>query len=210
MILILVTGWASCFAEQLSYYRLVSITKNGKTITNVNGGQFVKFIGDICYECNNRGVGIGHGTSKLTSSDSQQVTYKGGSYLGRNTYFKFSADKSTLKLLNADASVVYSFVRSNAPSGVTTSSYIRSKNPPVKTDNKSVNYPSVVAPSAPNGSTSKRTQHKCTVCGGTGKVIRLHYAAGKEKWCDICRQVVSVGHRHEMCTYCYGKGYVEY
>ncbi len=210
LFIMIAVGFVS-HAENLCYYRLVSITQNGTTKTdNISGGQFVKFIGDICYECDNSGVGVGHGTLKKTSSDSQQTTYKGGSYLGYPSFFRFNSDKSELKMTNSDGSVVYTFRKATAPTSQATSSLIRDPNAPAVGNG---NGGGVYVPATPATTTtpsSTRSQHKCTVCNGTGQVIRLHPSSGQKKWCGQCNQQVPTGHRHEMCSYCYGKGYVEY
>lgn len=38
------------------------------TQLNIDGGQFVAFVGDICYEADKKGIGVGHGTLKLNKS----------------------------------------------------------------------------------------------------------------------------------------------
>ena len=60
--------------------------QNSKVLLNVDGGQFVAFVGDICYEADKEGIGVGHGTLKLNKSysNSQFKFYMGKQLLGRS------------------------------------------------------------------------------------------------------------------------------
>ncbi|MCD8387562.1 MAG: hypothetical protein LUD17_11840, partial [Bacteroidales bacterium] len=124
-------------------------------------------------------------------------------YYGNECSFTFYDSKGVLNIRTPEGTV-YVYKKATPPQGQTTCSLRRE----VSTGGSAAT-PMPVSPTTPSSSHSQ-TQHKCTVCGGTGQVIRLHYGAGQKKWCEQCRQEVSTGHRHEMCTQCYGKGYVEY
>ena len=82
----------------------------------MDGGQFVAFVGDICYEADKKGIGVGHGTLKLNKSysNSQFKYYMGSSYWGEAATFKFKSDLSVLNVVleNGD---VYVYKRQVAP-----------------------------------------------------------------------------------------------
>ena len=51
----------------------------------------------------------------------------------------------------------------------------------------------------------------CNLCHGTGRKIKLQYAAGKEKICSECGGIkVSAGHYHVTCDLCHGSGVLNY
>ncbi len=60
------------------------------------------------------------------------------------------------------------------------------------------------------GSTTPKSR-TCNLCHGTGKKIKLQYAAGKEKVCYECGGIkVSAGHYHVTCDLCHGTGILNY
>ena len=115
-------------AQNVSYYALTKTSRNGAISTNVSGGQFIAFMGDICYESNKKGIGVGHGTLKLNTSysNSDYKVYMGSSYWGQNATFKFKTDMSVLNVVleNGD---VYVYKKQTAPPSATTCSLIREK-----------------------------------------------------------------------------------
>ena len=98
--------------------------------TNVSGGQFITFTGKICFESNNHGIGVNHGTMERNDyySNSQYSVYQqitgSGCYWGKNADFKFNSDKSVLNVL-LDNGDVYVYKRATAPAGQETCSLIR-------------------------------------------------------------------------------------
>lgn len=74
---------------------------------------------------------------------------------------------------------------------------------------------SYYVPSTPStGEYSNSTTPKsrtCNLCHGTGRKIKLQYAAGKEKICSECGGIkVSAGHYHVTCDLCHGSGVLNY
>ena len=55
-------GITAVSAQDVRYYKLTKKKENGTISTNVLGGQFITFRGDVCYESNKNGVGVDHGT----------------------------------------------------------------------------------------------------------------------------------------------------
>lgn len=219
-------GVTALSAQDVRYYKLSSTRIGGTTNKNVSGGQFVNFISDICFESNNKGVGVGHGT--LTRNDnysnSQYTTYQGSNYWGNNTTFKFNADKSVLNVV-LDNGDIYVYKRATPPAGVTTSSLIRKKKEGggyIPTPNPLPQYtpqPPVPPSPAPDPyrkpdspqptPTPQRTQ--CGCCGGTGRVekddaISLGF---QKKYCNECRREVFASHYHAPCNCCNGRGYLK-
>ena len=108
------------------YYKLTKKVHNRIPSTNVSGGQFITFSGDICFESTKGGVGVGHGKLTYNSnySNEQIKVYTGKSYWGDKTTFRFSKDLTTLNV-STRGREVYVYKRTNAPHGVTTCSLIR-------------------------------------------------------------------------------------
>lgn len=114
-------------AQDVLYYKLTRKMENGKSSTNVSGGQYITFIADICYESNKKGIGVGHGnmTRNKSYSTSEYTTYFGSSYWGDDVAsFKFNADKSVLNVV-IDKDNYYIYKRATAPAGQETCSLIR-------------------------------------------------------------------------------------
>lgn len=218
-------------AQDVRYYKLTRKVENGKSSTNVSGGQFITFTGDICFESNHHGVGVNHGTLKRNPaySNSQYSIYQGSSYWGKKADFKFNSDKSVLNVVleNGD---VYIYKRATPPAGQETCSLIRK---PSSSGGNSggtvVVTPSPVYPpqgwggydvgssgtytggnsgNGSDGTTTQPKQHRCGLCGGSGEVIETNgISFGNTKYCSKCGKTVPDSHYHTICPSCKGKGW---
>lgn len=190
-------GITMASAQDVRYYKLTKKKENGTISTNVSGGQFITFRGDVCFESNKKGVGVDHGTMQRNEnySNSQYLVYQRksgpGCYWGKDATFKFTADKSELNVVleNGD---VYAYKCATAPAGQETCSLIRKKSssnqggsggsvvvtPPVNPGGQVVVPPiSPTTPSNPEGTTPTPTHGRephqvtktCMSCGGSGK-----------------------------------------
>lgn len=218
------------FSQNTYYYKLVKKLQNSKVLLNVDGGQFVAFVGDICYEADKKGIGVGHGTLKLNKSysNSQFKFYMGSSYWGEAATFKFKSDLSILNVVleNGD---VYVYKRQVAPASATTCSLIRKKG-------NSSSYSGSYSPSYHNNgygggyntggssSSSQRqntthartqpTKHTCSLCNGQRRIVKDTYPSlyGQSNYQVKCNEcggyfMRSTGHTHITCPQCHGKGY---
>ncbi|MCQ2306892.1 MAG: hypothetical protein MJ000_04915 [Bacteroidales bacterium] len=227
ILVLLLFGFSMVSAQDVRYYKLTRKMENGKSSTNVSGGQFITFTGNLCFESDYHGVGVNHGTMKLNVaySNSQYSLYQGSSYWGKNADFKFNADKSVLNVVleNGD---VYVYKRGTAPAGQTTCSLVRKPS-----SSSSNNGGSVVVPppsvyqgwggydnvggrdsynggSSNNGNVTTPQQHKCGLCNGTGEVINNDgISFGNTKYCNKCGKTVPDSHYHTTCPSCKGKGW---
>ena len=201
-------------AQDVRYYKLTKKKENGSVSSNVSGGQFITFRGDVCYESNKNGVGVDHGTMQRNEnySNSQYLVYQqksgSGCYWGKDATFKFTADKSELNVVleNGD---VYLYKRTTAPIGQETCSLIRKSGgggssvvvtPPVNPGGQVVVPPiSPTTPSNPGGTTPTPTHGRephqvtksCMLCGGSGKCNTCngkhwYYFAGNKLICPNC------------------------
>lgn len=177
-------------AQNVHYYKLTRKMENGKSTTNVSGGQYITFIADICYESNKKGISVGHGnmTRNKSYSTSEYTTYFGSSYWGDDVAaFKFNSDKSILNVV-IDRDNYYIYKRGTAPVGQETCSLIRKSSgggggsvvvtPPVNPGGQVVMPPTnPISPTNPSGTTPTpshgRTAHQvtktCMLCGGSGR-----------------------------------------
>lgn len=172
----------SIFAQTTYYYKQIKVVKNNQTIASGKGGQFISFYKDICYDSNNRGTTVNNGILDLTSKQGDKYTkYKGPSYFGEVTY-QFTPSLDKLAVIKSDGTI-YVYHRTTAPTGVTTSSLIKSKSSGGGT---AVGYaqPQNYYPSANYGSGNSTTTTNssgyttyessyvsvdCHLCGGSGK-----------------------------------------
>lgn len=190
-------------SQTTKYYKFIKKVENNIPSTNVEGGQYITFLGDICYESNNKGIGVGHGT--LTKSRKLSTTifpvYMGSSYWGKSTTFRFNSDKSILNVV-LDNGDIYIYKQNNPPLNITTCSLIRSKslnhNPehtPIMTDDIPIQEN--------NESQSTTSGHyeeyfeKCVECNGLGFILTKTYMGGGEI-SDIKRR----------CAFCHGIGQI--
>ena len=230
--LLLLLGTCTIQAQDVSYYALTKTSRNGAKSTNVSGGQFITFMGDICYESNKKGIGVGHGTLKLNTSysNSDYKVYMGSSYWGQNATFKFKTDMSALNVV-LDNGDVYVYKKQTAPPSATTCSLIRGKSsnsgsgsytsfsssPTYQNDN-SGGYNN----SGDSGDYSKTNRKKnseqsreCSLCHGKGRIVRNSsvptYGNDSRVRCNECGGYFmrSTGHSHVTCTRCHGRGYIE-
>lgn len=188
LFLIIVTLLPINVISQTYYYKMKSYEQNGKEHTNVSGGQFITFRAAICLETNIKGIPVGHGY--LRKRPSEPNLYTGSSYWGDNTKFKFSSDKSLLKIY-APNGIIYQYVRTNPPSGTTTCSLIRGKNAPQNTQAPVIGIPI-------------QKPQKCGICYGSGKCSNCNgtgvSTSGHAHWCGACGG-------SGKCGTCGGSGY---
>ena len=50
------------FAQETYYYKQVNVVNGNSVIAKGNGGQFISFFNDICYDSNSKGVSVNNGT----------------------------------------------------------------------------------------------------------------------------------------------------
>ena len=215
-------------AQNSSYYAFTKKICNDIQTTNVSGGQFISFLGDICYESNNKGVGVGHGTLKLNKnySNSSFKVYMGDSYWGSNTTFKFKSDLSVLNVI-LESGEVYVCKRQSAPSSITTCSLIRKRMkensggytpiyPSTPVYSGSSNTPIISSTPRQNTTPTKRqpTKHICSLCRGQKRIVKdtyppLYGAKDYQVKCNECGGYFmrSTGHTHITCPQCHGNGY---
>lgn len=147
---------------QTYYYKLNSYGKTGTENRNVSGGQFITFQAAICMETDKSGISIGHGYLQRKAND--PTLYVGSAYWGGGTKFRFSPDKSTLKVTTSSG-MVYCYTRSTAPAGAKTCSLIKGSSPSAPV--------SSVAGGGVSGTPIKKPQ-TCGICSGTGKCTTCH------------------------------------
>lgn len=230
LIIICLLFCTKSFSQNTYYYKLVKKLQNSKVLLNIDGGQFVAFVGDIYYEADKKGIGVGHGTLKLNKSysNSQFKYYMGSSYWGEAATFKFKSDLSVLNVVleNGD---VYVYKRQVAPASATTCSLIRKKGnssgnsgsyPPSYHNNSyggGYNTGGSSSSSQRQNTTHSRTQptkHTCSLCNGQRRIVKdtyppLYGQSNYQVKCNECGGYFmrSTGHTHITCPQCHGKGY---
>lgn len=230
MIIFTIGSYGAIAQKKCYYYALTKEIHNGKLSISTSGGQFVTFISDICYESNNKGIGVGHGTLKLNKnySNSSFKIYMGSSYWGDDAVFKFKQDLSVLNVVleNGD---VYVYKKQPAPPSVTTCSLIRKKgssdygssyipiNPVTSYDGTYSGTGTTTTPVRNQNGTKRKQQpakHTCPLCHGAKRIVRDTYTPlyGTEDYrvrCSECGEYFmrSTGHTHITCPQCHGRGY---
>ncbi|MBR1594683.1 MAG: hypothetical protein IJ692_06460 [Alloprevotella sp.] len=202
---------------QTYYYKLDKIVRNGVPKTNTSGGQFITFNNRCCYESDKAGYSVGNGRLDYKYVENGLRVYYGDCYLGSNSTCLATLDLNTVNMKSGN--VVYVYKRATPPSGITTCSLIKSASPPnpitispivgVGETTTTPNHPT------PNNSTPKQTptRHTCTLCHGSGTIIRetptATYGKDTQRYCNNCGRSywASSGHSHVTCSNCYGKGY---
>lgn len=189
-------------SQTTKYYKFIKKVENNIPTTNVEGGQYVTFLGDICYESNNKGIGVGHGTLKKSRNHSTSafLVYIGSSYWGTSTTFRFNSDKSILNVVLGNGDI-YLYKQNNPPLNVTTCSLIRQKssnhNPehtpimtdvPIQEDNER---------QATTSGHYEEYFEKCIECNGQGFIATKTYMGGGEV-SDVKRR----------CAFCHGIGQI--
>ena len=188
---------------QTYYYKMCSFTQGGATNTNVTGGQFITFCGAMCMETDVKGKPCGNGT--LQRKMQNKNLYVGSSFWGPKTKFVFSSDRSSLEV-TAPNGVVYSYKRSNAPQGVTTSSLINGGNSGGSYGGASsfmttTNNSNSGATNNNSNSGYKKTAHprKCTSCAHVGNG-KCKMCRGTGKWYNTASSA------YQTCPHCNGTG----
>ena len=189
IVMLVLFGITMVSAQDVRYYKLTKKKENGSVSSNVSGGQFITFRGDVCYESNKNGVGVDHGTMQRNDnySNSQYTIYQrksgAGSYWGKDATFKFTADKSELNVVleNGD---VYLYKRTTAPVGQETCTLIRKSGggsgsvvvtPPVNPGGQVIipqtnpTNPGETTPTPIHGREAHQVTKTCLSCGGSGR-----------------------------------------
>jgi len=218
------------FSQNTHYYKLTKKVHNDMPSTNVSGGQFITFLGDICYESDKKGIGVGHGTLTRNASYSTSTikTYIGNSYWGNNAVFKFTSDLSILNVVTEEGDV-YLYKRTSTPANVTTCSLIRKKSASGTTSSgysggAAVNVPShpihnggsttttMPVKTTPEKKTPVKVWHECSLCRGKRTIVRESsvstFGQDTQWYCNQCGRNVwrSSGHSHVNCSQCQGQG----
>lgn len=217
-------------AQNTYYYNQIRIVDNNSTSVSGQGGQFITFVDNICYESNNKGLPVGNGTLKydLSQKDKDILIYCGNSYWGKNAVFKFTSDLATLNVVTENGDV-YLYKRTTAPANVTTCSLIR-KNSSSSSSFGEISggsYPNVPSQPVFNGggatsttpikttperNTPTRVWHECGLCHGKRTIVRESsvptYGQDTQWYCNQCGRNVwrSSGHSHVTCSQCHGQG----
>ena len=215
-------------SQETYYYKLKRCIIEGVSSTDVTGGQFVSFIGNVCYESDSQGRGVGHGTLQYKQEYTKNgiIFYWGNSFYGKETAFRFNEDKTILNVTSS-AGNTYIYSRCIPPDGVTTCSLIRkplngnNEMPSCQENQGYILHPlNDYTPPLDNGKTLKtmeiRYKEKCHNCRGKGSTIHNTYPPTfglppTNVWCSECGKYYSsdVGHSHVPCRYCRGTGEVE-
>lgn len=214
------------YCQNTIYYKLTNIHNNVSSM-KIQGGQFITFCGDICYESDYKGIGVGHGTMTYNPnySSSSVKKYMGSSYFGEDAVYAFSSDKSVLNVILENGMVLV-YKRSSPPNDVYTCSLIKSKNTPSNsssTSSSSTSYPvsntyPSITPSDNSASTTKANSsprkswktvsytETCGSCHGSGKC----WTCNGKGW---CRNEFGLDGTHDcpncingVCSHCNGTG----
>ena len=227
---VLVVSIITTYAQDTYYYKQIRVEKNGTTISQGTGGQFISFYKDICYDSNNKGVSVNNGQMERTSEGGDKYKlYKGTSYWGRVIYY-FSTSLEKLVVEKSDGTT-YLYQRATPPSGVTTCSLIKSKSSGnsysgtaggyIDTPTYNGGWNNTQSGSTYEGTTSTprqktKVRNKCPYCTN-GEVIQEESRPtfgldGPPVYCSKCNKYFSFGtvHKHHECRHCKGKGYTEY
>lgn len=213
----------SLSAQNVHYYKLTRKIEKSVSSRDVSGGQFINFVGNICFECNRDGLNVGHGhlTKNNSYSNSEKTTYMGSSYWGESTSFIFNADRSVLNVV-LDNGDVYIYKRATPPAGVTTCSLIRKveRNPnndftptPAPTPYPPNPYTPTPTPTpnptpdppTPNPVQPHQVTKDCNLCHGSGKCPTCN---GKHWYYGIGGSVVTCPNctPNGACSSCGGSG----
>lgn len=220
LLLTLIACTITVYAQDTYYYKQVKVEKKGSTIAQGNGGQFISFYKDICYDSNNKGISVNNGQMERTSkSGDKYTTYEGNSYWGKVTYY-FSTSLDRLVVQKSDGTS-YMYQRATPPAGQTTCTLIKSRSssggtssgwgytpPPTNnngwSDSQSTTQSGGAAPS-PKWDYVYREEScpecynsgKCTICKGKGSWTNSY--TGNPHPCSACNQ-------SGRCSKCGGKG----
>lgn len=216
------------FAQKTTYY----FSPN----TGEDKGQFITFVGDICFESNKAGKSVGHGNLQINQyqSNNSQTVYVGKSYWGDNTKFIFNPNKSEMTVRTSDGRT-FCYQQKMPPANLTTCALIKT---PTKSGNSDsplyqgwgngYNGSEIRGTNSNNNSTrngegthSRGTQprqmrqFKCAYCNGTGRIERNDNAPASfgqtkaNKKCNECGKIYDptvFNHYHVQCGHCGGTG----
>lgn len=112
-------------AAEINFYKLISV--EGTNSVKINGGQFITFVADRCFDSNKDGVSVKNGNLDINpyQSTASKLVYSGVSYWGKCKYV-FTNSKNNLKVITSNGSV-YLYAKSMPPSGKQTCSLIKSQ-----------------------------------------------------------------------------------
>ena len=195
---------------QTYYYKYTKSIIKGKHDTNVNGGQFITFVGSKCFESDKYGNNVGNGTMTYDAENSKKLkTYWGSCYWSKNAYMKFNADKSVMNI-ETNAGKIYVYKRATVPANVTTCSLIRKPEPSSGGGGGSGGYSPLVYPVQPTypqgGYGGGGTTSDGGSIGGSGGSNRRTETQSptrqpQRKWCRVCGG-------SGKCNNCNGTGWV--
>lgn len=219
MILVfIISGNSNTLSQTTYYYKLVRTIENGNNNTNVQGGQFITFVNNLCYESDCKGKSVGHGQlHKVGNTNSSHLTFKGNGYWGNSEYI-FDSSKQYLNIITSTG-CKYVFKREKQPNGIVTCSYIRDNSKTNIIPNPSVVYPSINSSSNSDSPTQSDTYdheqrkreilnktygEKCKSCNGTGKChacngTKIAHGFGNAYRCNVCND-------NGDCSVCHGTG----
>lgn len=218
ILVFIISGNFYTLSQTTYYYKLVRAIENGKNSTNVQGGQFITFVNNLCYESDCKGKSVGHGQlHKVRDTNSSQLTFKGNGYWGNSEYI-FDSSKQYLNIITSTGSK-YVFRRDNQPKGIITCSYIRDNSNATITPNPSVFYPTINSNSNSDSPAQRNTNDheqrkreilnktygdKCKSCNGTGKChacngTKIAHGFGNSFRCNVCNE-------NGDCSVCQGTG----
>ncbi len=200
LVLLCIVGTINAHSHDTFYYKLTNI-HNNKYSLKIQGGQFITFIGDICFESDKEGIGVGHGTLTYNPSYSSSTIkkYLGKSYWGDNAVFSFSSDKSILNVA-LENEMVLVYRRTTPPEGVYTCSLIKQQKSNSSSSSGSGGYnppPVYTAPIYPSAQNSSSTTKESST-----------YSSPQKKWRTITYQEdCHMCHGLGKCWTCSGKGW---
>ena len=200
-ILLCIIGVINAYSHDTFYYKLTNI-HNNRCSLKIQGGQFITFIGDICYESDQKGIGVGHGTLTYNSnySTSSIKKYIGSSYWGDNAVFSFSSDKSILNVA-LENEMVLVYKRTTPPKGVYTCSLIKQQKSNSSSSSGSGGYnppPVYTTPICPSAQSSSSTTQESSISSSPQKKWRtITY----QEDCHMCRGL-------KYCSSCGGTGHI--
>lgn len=201
LVLSCILGTINAYSHDTFYYKLTNI-HNNKYSLKIQGGQFITFVGDICFESDKEGIGVGHGTLTYNPSYSSSIIkkYLGKSYWGDNAVFSFSSDKSILNVA-LENEMVLVYKRTTPPKGVYTCSLIKQQKSNSSSSSGSGGYnppPVYTTPICPSAQSSSSTTQESSISSSPQKKWRtITY----QEDCHMCRGL-------KYCSSCGGTGHI--
>lgn len=201
LVLSCILGTINTYSHDTFYYKLTNI-HNNKYSLKIQGGQFITFVGDICFESDKEGIGVGHGTLTYNPSYSSSIIkkYLGKSYWGDNAVFSFSSDKSILNVA-LENEMVLVYKRTTPPKGVYTCSLIKQQKSNSSSSSGSGGYnppPVYTTPICSSAQSSSSTTQESSISSSPQKKWRtITY----QEDCHMCRGL-------KYCSSCGGTGHI--